>query len=36
MYRYRVAEVEWVQDIYPAEGTRERNDVRLLLSLIHI
>ncbi|KAF8399530.1 hypothetical protein HHK36_015397 [Tetracentron sinense] len=25
---YRVAEVEWVQDIYPAEGTRERADLQ--------
>ena len=26
-YRYRVAEVEWLQDIYPPEGTAEREDV---------
>lgn len=27
---YRVAEVEWVQDIYPPEGTRERSDLQEL------
>ncbi|XP_042948271.1 uncharacterized protein LOC122281084 isoform X2 [Carya illinoinensis] len=25
---YRVAKVEWVQDIYPAEGTREREELQ--------
>lgn len=27
---YRVAEVEWVQDVHPAEGTRERADLQEL------
>ncbi|KAF9619208.1 hypothetical protein IFM89_005762 [Coptis chinensis] len=26
--RYRVAEVEWIQDIYPLEGTRDRQDLQ--------
>ncbi|THG07504.1 hypothetical protein TEA_010411 [Camellia sinensis var. sinensis] len=25
---YRVAEIEWVKDIYPSEGTRERTDLQ--------
>lgn len=25
---YRIAEVEWVQDIYPPEGTKEREDLQ--------
>ncbi|KAL3513139.1 hypothetical protein ACH5RR_025856 [Cinchona calisaya] len=29
---YRVAEVEWVQDIYPPEGTRERNDLQEMIN----
>ena len=28
--RYRVAEVEWIQDIMPPEGTRERETVSSL------
>ena len=28
--RYRVAEVEWIQDIMPTEGTRERETVSSL------
>ena len=28
--RYRVAEVEWIQDIMPPEGTKEREDVSTL------
>jgi len=28
--RYRVAEVEWIQDIMPPEGTKEREDVSSL------
>ncbi|KAI8018609.1 LON peptidase N-terminal domain and RING finger protein 1 [Camellia lanceoleosa] len=27
---YRVAEIEWVKDIYPSEGTREREDLQEL------
>ncbi|PSS07941.1 LON peptidase N-terminal domain and RING finger protein [Actinidia chinensis var. chinensis] len=27
---YRVAEIEWVQDIYPSEGTREKADLQEL------
>ncbi|KAF5957660.1 hypothetical protein HYC85_004885 [Camellia sinensis] len=27
-WRYRVAEIEWVKDIYPSEGTRERADLQ--------
>lgn len=30
---YRVAEVEWVQDIKPPEGSVDREDVSLLFSL---
>ncbi|KNA09430.1 hypothetical protein SOVF_153650 [Spinacia oleracea] len=29
---YRVAEVEWIQDVNPAEGTRERTDLQELAS----
>ncbi|XP_043724542.1 LON peptidase N-terminal domain and RING finger protein 1 [Telopea speciosissima] len=29
---YRVAEVEWIQDIYPQEGTREMEDLREVAS----
>ncbi|XXG44408.1 hypothetical protein AAC387_Pa01g4223 [Persea americana] len=25
---YRIAEVEWIQDIYPPEGTKERDDLQ--------
>lgn len=31
--RYRVAEIEWIQDIFPVQGTREREDVSIVLSV---
>ncbi|KAL7228399.1 hypothetical protein ACSBR2_007174 [Camellia fascicularis] len=32
-WRYRVAEIEWVKDIYPSEGTRERADEQSLANV---
>lgn len=33
VYRYRVAEIEWVRDISPNAGTTQREDVRVIVWL---